>query len=99
MLAWKTPALATRDFQQIALLLTGHARALAADVEHHAQQLPENNGRRALADVVLDDAHQLLAKPLEGTVRSVKDRAQLVRALYGRLDRLTQSDPADPVTP
>lgn len=59
----------------------------------------ENNGRRAPADVVLDDAHQLLSEPLEGTAACVKDRARLVRALCERLDRLTQGEltgPADP---
>ncbi|WP_143052608.1 hypothetical protein [Streptomyces sp. cf386] len=40
VLAWTNPALAPSDYQQIALQLTGHARAVAADVEHHAQQPP-----------------------------------------------------------
>ena len=93
VLAWTTPALTPSDYQQIALQLTGHARAVAADVQRHAQLLPEHNGRRALADIVLDEAGQLLAAPLEGTAACVQGRARLVRALYERLDRLTPAGP------
>ncbi|MFC9602418.1 restriction endonuclease [Streptomyces niveus] len=64
-------------------------RAFAGDVRKLAERLPKPNGRRALADVVLDEADQLLDVPLEGTMRCVQDRAHLVRALYARLDRLT----------
>lgn len=67
-----------RDCEQIALQLTGHARAVAADVRCRAEQLPAESGRRALADVVL----------LEATACCVQDRARLVHAIYERLDRL-----------
>ncbi|MER6126288.1 restriction endonuclease [Streptomyces sp. NPDC001795] len=99
VLAWTTPGLASRDYKQIALQLTGHARAVAADVQRHAQLLPADSGRRALADVVLDEAGQLLDTPIEGTAACVQDRARLVRVLYERLDRLTQSEPTEPVAP
>ncbi|MFB7293372.1 DUF6415 family natural product biosynthesis protein [Actinacidiphila glaucinigra] len=79
---------ATRDYEQIGLQLTGHARAVAADVRSRASQLPKDSGPRALADVVLHEAEGRLSVPLEGTVRCVQNRARLVRALYERLDRL-----------
>ncbi|MFE6977227.1 DUF6415 family natural product biosynthesis protein [Streptomyces sp. NPDC057682] len=88
VLAWGCLDLAPRDYEQIALQLTGHARALAADVRHRASALPKDDGRAALADVVLREAAQILSVPLDGTARCAQDRARLVRALYARLDRL-----------
>lgn len=89
VLAWTGPdRLPERDYEQIALQLTGHARAVAADVRCRAEQLPADSGRRALADVVLLEAEVRLSARLEGTVGCVQDRARLVRALYERLDRL-----------
>lgn len=77
-----------RDYEQIALQLTGHARAVAADVQRHTARLPMGSGRRALAEVVLGEAERRLSVPLRGTVRCAQNRARLVRALYERLDRL-----------
>ncbi|MFE9399868.1 DUF6415 family natural product biosynthesis protein [Streptomyces flavidovirens] len=89
VLAWTGPdALAERDYEQIALQLTGHARAVASDVRRRADQLPKGSGPRALADVVLREAEGRLSATLEGTVRCVQNRARLVRALYARLDHL-----------
>ncbi|MFD4144288.1 DUF6415 family natural product biosynthesis protein [Streptomyces sp. NPDC058572] len=89
VLAWTGPdALAERDYEQIALQLTGHARAVASDVRRRASQLPKDSGPRALADVVLREAEGRLSTTLQGTVRCVQNRARLVRALYERLDRL-----------
>ncbi|MET8029622.1 DUF6415 family natural product biosynthesis protein [Streptomyces avermitilis] len=96
VLAWKNPDLAPRDYEQIALQLTGHARAVAADVRRHAAALPKNDGRGALAEVVLREADGRPSAPLEGTARCVQNRARLVRALYTRLDRLTEVLPATP---
>lgn len=54
VLAWTgEDTLTARDLEQIALQLTGHARAFATDVRRRADQLPKNSGPRALADVVL----------------------------------------------
>lgn len=94
VLAWRDPHLQPRDYEQIALQLTGHARAVAADVRRHAAALPKSDGRGALAEVVLREAHGRLSVPLEGTARCAQNRARLVRALYTRLDRLTESLPA-----
>ncbi|MFE6023906.1 DUF6415 family natural product biosynthesis protein, partial [Streptomyces sp. NPDC056441] len=88
VLAWKDPHLEPRDYEQIALQLTGHARAVASDVRRRADQLPKDSGPKALADVVLKEAEGRLSTTLEGTVRCVQNRARLVRALYERLDRL-----------
>ncbi|MEV6124734.1 restriction endonuclease [Streptomyces sp. NPDC052077] len=91
VLAWKDPDLAPRDYEQIALQLTGHARAVAADVRRLAAVLPKNDGRGALAEVVLREADGHLSTPLTGTAHCVQNRARLVQALYTRLDRLTES--------
>ncbi|WP_162467869.1 DUF6415 family natural product biosynthesis protein [Streptomyces sp. QHH-9511] len=89
VLAWTgEDTLATRDYEQIALQLTGHARALVADARRRADQLPKSSGPWALADVVLREAEGRLSATLEGTVRCVQNRARLVRALCERLDRL-----------
>ncbi|MGW8356516.1 DUF6415 family natural product biosynthesis protein [Streptomyces wedmorensis] len=52
------------DLQQIALLLTGTARAVAADVRRAAGLLPEDHAARALADVVLEEADRRLSVEL-----------------------------------
>ncbi|MFZ3491741.1 DUF6415 family natural product biosynthesis protein [Streptomyces sp. 5.8] len=96
VLAWKDPDLDPRDYEQIALQLTGHARAVASDVRRHAAALPKSDGRGALAEVVLREADGRLSAPLKGTARCVQNRARLVRALYTRLDRLTEPLPAAP---
>ncbi|MEU0698127.1 restriction endonuclease [Streptomyces niveus] len=85
VLAWKDPVLEPRDYEQIALQLTGHAAALL-----------KSDGCGALAEVVLREARSRLSAPLEGTARCAQNRAPLVRALYMRLDRLTEPLPAAP---
>ncbi|MFE2601071.1 DUF6415 family natural product biosynthesis protein [Streptomyces sp. NPDC059396] len=94
VLAWTNPSLEPRDYEQIALQLTGHARAVAADVRRLAAALPRSDGRGAFAEVVLREADGRLSAPLKGTARCVQNRARLVRALYTRLDRLTEPAPA-----
>ncbi|MEU2591291.1 DUF6415 family natural product biosynthesis protein [Streptomyces albidoflavus] len=94
VLAWKDPDLAPCDYEQIALQLTGHAHAVAADVRRLAAALPKSDGRGALAEVILREAEGRLAAPLKGTSCCVQNRARLVRALYTRLDRLTEPAPA-----
>jgi hypothetical protein len=96
VLAWKDPDLAPRDYEQIALQLTGHARAVAADVRRFAAALPKIDGCGAFAEVVLREADGRLSQPLQGTARCVQNRARLVQALYTRLDRLTEPAPAAP---
>ncbi|GHF27635.1 DUF6415 family natural product biosynthesis protein [Streptomyces fumanus] len=85
--------LTARALEQIALQLTGHARAVVSDVRRRADQLPKGSGPKALADVVLREAEGRLSAPIEGTVRCVQNRARLVRALYERLDRLDAAAP------
>ncbi|MCX4775009.1 DUF6415 family natural product biosynthesis protein [Streptomyces sp. NBC_01285] len=92
VLAWTgEDTITARDLEQIALQLTGHARAVASDVRCRADQLPKSNGPKALADVILREAELQLSVKLEGTVHCVQNRARTVRALYERLDRLTES--------
>ncbi|WP_457512281.1 DUF6415 family natural product biosynthesis protein [Streptomyces sp. TE33382] len=89
VLSWADPTTLTpHDYEQIALQLTGHARAVAADVRRHTDLLDDDTGPRALAEIILAEAQRRLAAPHKGTLRSVQNRARLVRALYERLDRL-----------
>ncbi|MFE1090142.1 restriction endonuclease [Streptomyces albidoflavus] len=89
VLAWTTQDTLTNcDYQQIALQLTGHARAVASDVRRQADRLPKGTGPRALAELVLQETDRCLTSPLRGTARCAQDRARAVRALYERLDRL-----------
>lgn len=67
---------------------------MAFDVRRYAVALPKNDGRGALAEVVLREADGRLSAALEGTARWAQNRARLVRALYTRLDRLTEALPA-----
>lgn len=69
VLAWKDSHLEPSDYEQIALQLTGHARAVAADVRRRAAALPKSDGRGALAEVVLRDVDGRLSAPLEATAR------------------------------
>ncbi|MER5989320.1 restriction endonuclease [Streptomyces sp. NPDC001787] len=87
------PDLDPRDYEQIALQLTGHARAVASDVRRHADALPKSDGRGALAEVVLREADGRLSAPFKGAACCAQNRAHLVRALYMRLDRLTEPLP------
>ncbi|MFJ9344515.1 restriction endonuclease [Streptomyces sp. NPDC101733] len=89
VLAWNLPCLEDRDYEQIALQMTGHARIVAAVVRRHAVRLRDDDGRRALAEVILDDAERMFAEPLEATAVCARARARMVRSLYARLDRLT----------
>ncbi|MFF3277155.1 restriction endonuclease [Streptomyces chrestomyceticus] len=89
-LAWAAaPKPAAADLQHIVLQLTGAARAVASDVRRAANRLPADHPALALADVVLAEADRRLSVPPQATVRCAHNRARLVRALYERLDRLT----------
>ncbi|MCX4967118.1 DUF6415 family natural product biosynthesis protein [Streptomyces sp. NBC_00654] len=90
-------ALTPHDFEQIALQLTGHARAVATDVRHHTDLLDEDTGPRALAEIILAEAQRRLSTPHQGTLHCVQNRARLIRALYERLDRL-QTAPGNATT-
>ncbi|MFF3404404.1 DUF6415 family natural product biosynthesis protein [Streptomyces sp. NPDC002659] len=87
-------ALQPRDYDQIALQLTGHARLVALDVRRSCDQLPGDSETRALTDVVLAEAERRLSTPSKGTVACAQNRARLVRALYKALDRLETEHPA-----
>ncbi|WP_411138070.1 DUF6415 family natural product biosynthesis protein [Streptomyces sp. C10] len=100
VLGWTgNPDLPPADLQQIALLLTGTARAVAADVRRAADLLPEDHAARALTDVVLAEAERRLSVPLEGTARCAQGHARLVRTLYERLERLAGVAPQAATTP
>ncbi|MFE7044960.1 restriction endonuclease [Streptomyces atratus] len=100
VLAWGSdPCLRAADYHQIALQLTGAARAVAHDARAIAHRLPDRHPARALADLVLEDTERRLTTPPRGTVRCVQGRALLVRTLYERLDRLTEARPRSRPTP
>ncbi|TMU99957.1 restriction endonuclease [Streptomyces sp. DASNCL29] len=91
VLGWDgDPVLHEGEYQQIALQLTVAARAVADDVRRTADQLPVDDPARVLAEDVLEESRRRLSRSLQGTARCAQDRARLVRALYGRLDRLTE---------
>ncbi|WP_374701895.1 DUF6415 family natural product biosynthesis protein [Streptomyces sp. CB02959] len=87
------------DCEQIALQLTGAARAVADDVRRAAALLPAEHPARALAEYVLEEADRRLAAGLEGTLGCAQGRARLVRELYGRLDRLAGLTPHTATAP
>ncbi|MEV5687549.1 hypothetical protein AB0L68_30825 [Streptomyces sp. NPDC052164] len=88
VLSWTDlTTLTVHDYEQIALQLTGHARAVATDVRHHADLLDDDTGPRALAEIILAEAQRRLDTSHQGTLCCVQNRARLVRALYERLDR------------
>ncbi|ALO05678.1 hypothetical protein AQF52_0076 [Streptomyces venezuelae] len=60
---------------------------------------PKTTPARALADVVLAEAHRRLSVPPDGTARCAQNRARLVRALYERLDRLAGVAPQAVMAP
>ncbi|ROQ72598.1 hypothetical protein EES39_40565 [Streptomyces sp. ADI92-24] len=95
VLSWTDPTtVPPHDYEQIALQLTGHARAVATDVRHHTDLLDDMSGPRALAGIILAEAQRRLDTSHKGTLACVQNRARLVRALYERLDRL-QPAPGD----
>ncbi|MFI0155980.1 DUF6415 family natural product biosynthesis protein, partial [Streptomyces lydicus] len=56
-----------RDYDQIALQLTGHAWAVVAEVRRCCTALPPHAEPRVLAEVVLEEADRRLAQPRLGT--------------------------------
>jgi hypothetical protein len=90
-------ALPPRDCEQIALQLTGHARAVAADLRQRCEQLPKGSEARTVTEAVLGEADRRLSVPWRGTLACAQNRARLVRALYERLDRL-ESALVEPAT-
>ncbi|BBG20655.1 hypothetical protein RVR_P1201 (plasmid) [Actinacidiphila reveromycinica] len=80
--------LPVRDYEQIALLLNGHARAVLASVNARRAGLPVGGPAQHLTSVVVAEAERRLSAPPRGTLHCVQHRARLVRALYERLDRL-----------
>ncbi|MBC9730547.1 restriction endonuclease [Streptomyces sp. TRM68367] len=98
VLAWSDPAaLRPDDYEQVGLLLSGAAHAVAADVRACAGRLPEDDGRRLFAEFVMGQADDCLARPSRNLLR-IRDRARTLRALYERLDRLQGTAPATEAT-
>ncbi|EDX20917.1 DUF6415 family natural product biosynthesis protein [Streptomyces sp. Mg1] len=90
VLGWPAdPGLRPADLEQITLLLTGAAHAVADDVRHAAGQLTDGHTARTLAAAVLAEARHRLAAAPQDTVACAQGRARLVRTLYEHLDHLT----------
>ncbi|MFJ8982688.1 restriction endonuclease [Streptomyces sp. NPDC102282] len=95
VLGWEDMAdVASGDCLQIALQLTGHGRAVAAEVRRLSADPAVPDEVRELAEVVLGEADRRLSSRRVGTVHCVQQRARIVRALYERLDRLNTAVPA-----
>jgi hypothetical protein len=88
VLAWEDPELAPRDYEQIVLQLTGHARAVATDVRRLAAALPKSNGRGAFAEIVLREADGGLSAPLKAPSAAGRSRPPRTVPLDTRLERL-----------
>jgi hypothetical protein len=95
--AWSDPtALRSDDYEQVGLLLSGAAHPVAADVRACSGQLPDDDGRRLLAEIVPGPDSRL---PLRSrNLHRVKNKARMLRALYERLDRLQYAAPAAETT-
>ncbi|MEW2265982.1 restriction endonuclease [Streptomyces sp. NPDC047853] len=87
-LAWSSPLdVPADDVAAIGHLLAGAARVVADAVRACATRLPEDDGRRLFAELILQEADGRLSQPCTSLHR-VHNRARLIRALYERLDRL-----------
>ncbi|WP_328512799.1 DUF6415 family natural product biosynthesis protein (plasmid) [Streptomyces sp. NBC_00376] len=84
------------DCAQIALLLTGHARIVAAEVSRHVETLPKDSKLRPVAEQVLQEAERRLSVASQTTLAHAQQRARLVRALYRALDQLDKVQPVSP---
>lgn len=94
-LAWSSPLdVPAADVAAIGLLLAGAARVVADTVRLHAARLPEDDGRRVFAELIVKEADGRLLQPCTSLHR-VHNRARLIRALYERLDRLEAAVPVD----
>lgn len=98
VLAWSDPgALQPDDYDQVGLLLTGAGHAVAADVREYASRLPDDDGRRLFAEIVLGEADGRVSQR-SPNLHGVKNKARLLRALYERLDRLQDAVTAPTIT-
>lgn len=89
VIGWTDPlALQPADYEQIALQLTGYARAVELDVRARIAALDASDPSRVLTEEVLEETDRRLPAPYKGTMVCVQGRARLLRALYERLDRL-----------
>ncbi|MEU2076601.1 restriction endonuclease [Streptomyces sp. NPDC013489] len=84
------------DYDHVALLLSGAARSVAGDLRRLVELLPEEEGARVLAEILLDETERRLSQPPRGTLHCAQHRARLVRGLYERLDRLEAAAPTAP---
>ncbi|MFD5656338.1 restriction endonuclease [Streptomyces hirsutus] len=80
-LAWASPLdVLADDIAQIGHLLAGAARVVADEVRVHADRLPEEDGRRLFAELILQEADGRLSQPCTSLNR-VQNRARLIRAV------------------
>ncbi len=96
VLAWSSPLdVPADDVAAIGHLLAGAARVVADEVRRCTARLPEDDGRRLFAELILQEADGRLSRPCTSLNRA-HNRARLIRALYERLDRLqSAAAPAD----
>jgi hypothetical protein len=93
-LSWSSASdVPANDVAQVGLLLAGAARVVADEVRVCADRLPEDDGRRVFAELILEEADGRLSQPCTSLHR-VQTRARLIRSLYERLDRLEAATPA-----
>ncbi|MEV0488773.1 restriction endonuclease [Streptomyces atratus] len=81
------------DCAQIALVLTGHARIVAAEVSRQFEALPTDSELRPVTEQVLQEAERRLSVVCQTTLAHAQQRARLVRVLYRALDQLDGTRP------
>ncbi|GHB75726.1 hypothetical protein GCM10010331_74430 [Streptomyces xanthochromogenes] len=92
-LAWPSPLdIPAPDVAAVGHLLAGAAWVVADAVRICADRLPEDDGRRVFAELILQEADGCLSRPCTSLER-VQSRARLIRSLYERLDRLEAAVP------
>jgi len=93
-LSWSSaPVEPANTVAQVGLLLTGAVQVVADEVRARAGRLSQDDGRRALAELILQEADARLSQPCT-SLHQVQNRARLIRSLYERLDRLEAAAPA-----
>ncbi|WP_438297810.1 restriction endonuclease [Streptomyces sp. HUAS TT7] len=97
VLAW-SDLLDADGYEQVGLLLSGAGQVVADDVRRYAARLGDDDGKRLFAEIVLGEAAGRLPRR-SSTLRSVQNKARLIRALYERLDRLVEAAPEPVETP
>ena len=102
VLAWTPETVPVADTALAVLELTGHARLLRDELADRIGRLPDDCEPRQLLTYSLGEANRRLspaAASLCGDLAHAQNRARLLQALYGALDRLEAEHPVSGLSP